>query len=76
MPYRDLRDFLDALGGDLRRVAEPMSPRFEIAAALRQARPDAPALRFDHIVGHPGWRVAVNLIAHRRRLARAFDAAP
>ena len=45
MPYRDLRDFLDVLGGDLRRVAEPMSPRFEIAAALRQARPDAPASR-------------------------------
>lgn len=76
MPYRDLRGFLEALGDDLRGVAEPMSPRFEIAAALRQARPDAPALLFHHIVGHPGWRVAGNLIAHRRRLARAFDAAP
>lgn len=76
MTYRDLRDFLDALGGDLRRVAEPMSPRFEIAAALRQARADAPALMFDQVSGHPGWRVAGNLIAHRRRLALAFGTTP
>jgi 2,5-furandicarboxylate decarboxylase 1 len=73
MTYRDLRHFLDALGGDLRRVAEPFSPRHEIAAALREARADAPALLFDDVAGHPGWRVCGNLIANRRRLALAFE---
>lgn len=76
MAYRDLRDFLDALGGDVRRVAEPMAPRFEIAAALREARADAPALLFESVVGHPGWRVCGNLIANRERLARAFETTP
>jgi 2,5-furandicarboxylate decarboxylase 1 len=76
MAYRDLRDFLDALGGDVKRVAEPMAPRFEIAAALRQARADAPALLFEQVTGHPGWRVAGNLIANRKRLAQAFGATP
>lgn len=73
MAWRDLRTFLDALGGDLRRVGEPFSPRFEIAAALRELRPDAPALLFDRVAGFPGWRVCGNLIANRRRLALAFE---
>lgn len=73
MAWRDLRAFLDALGGDLRRVAQPFSPRYEIAAALREARADAPALLFESVAGHPGWSVCGNLIANRRRLARAFE---
>jgi 2,5-furandicarboxylate decarboxylase 1 len=73
MTYRDLRDFLDVLGGDLRRVAEPFAPRFEIAAALREARAEAPALLFENVAGHPGWRVCGNLIANRHRLALAFE---
>jgi 2,5-furandicarboxylate decarboxylase 1 len=73
MTYRDLRHFLDALGGDLRRIGGPFSPRHEIAAALREARADAPALLFDHVTGHPGWRICGNLIANRRRLALAFE---
>lgn len=73
MAWRDLRAFLDGLGSDLKRVADPFSPRFEIAAALREARPDAPALLFESVAGHPGWSVCGNLIANRRRLARAFE---
>lgn len=73
MAYRDLRAFLDVLGSDLRRVDTPFSPRFEIAAALREARVDAPALLFEQVEGHPGWRVVGNLIANRARLALAFE---
>ena len=62
MAWRDLRAFLDGLGGGLRRVAEPFSPRFEIAAALREARADALALLDESIEGHPGWRVYGNLM--------------
>lgn len=76
MAWRDLRAFLDGLGSGLRRVHEPFSPRFEIAAALREARPDAPALLFEAVTGHPGWRVCGNLIANRERLARAFETTP
>ncbi len=73
MSWRDLRELLDdGLTGDLRRVAEPFAPRFEIAAALRQAPTEAPALLFENIAGHPGWRVAGNLIATRPRLALAL----
>ncbi|HRN75029.1 UbiD family decarboxylase [Ottowia sp.] len=75
MAWRDLRELLDGMApGDLRRVAEPFAPRHEIAAALRQAPADAPALLFENVVGHPGWRVAGNLIATRRRLALALGA--
>lgn len=73
MAYRDLRAFLEALGSDLRRVSEPFSPRFEIGAALREVRADAPALLFESVVGHAGWRIVGNLIANRRRLALAFE---
>lgn len=73
MSWRDLRELLDqGLAGDLRRVAEPFAPRFEIAAALRQAPLDAPALLFERVAGFPDWRVAGNLIATRRRLALAL----
>ncbi|MCU0804972.1 MAG: UbiD family decarboxylase [Burkholderiales bacterium] len=75
MTYRDLRAFLDALGDDVRRVDAPFDPRHEIAAALREARAEAPALLFENVAGHPGWRVVGNLIANRRRLARAFETA-
>lgn len=76
MAWRDLRAFLDGLGSDLRRVGEPFSPRHEIAAALRESRADAPALLFESVTGHPGWRVCGNLIANRERLARAFETTP
>jgi 2,5-furandicarboxylate decarboxylase 1 len=73
MAHEDLRGFLEALGGDLRRVSEPLAPRFEIAAALREVRADAPALLFESVTGHPLWRVCGNLIANRRRLAVALE---
>lgn len=73
MAWRDLRALIDGLGSGVRRVPEPFSPRFEIAAALREARADAPALLFESVLGHPGWRVCGNLIASRERLARAFE---
>ncbi len=73
MAWRDLRELLDdGLAADLRRVAEPFSPRFEIAAALRQAPANSPALLFENVDGFPGWRVAGNLLATRQRLALAL----
>lgn len=72
MAYPDLRGFLADLGDDLLHVREEFDPKFEIAAVLRQLRPDAPAVLFDNIRGYPGARIAGNLIADRRRIARAL----
>lgn len=76
MSFRDLRDFLAALGDDLRRVPQPVSPRHEIAALLRAAPPEGPALLFENVAGHPGARVAGHLIANRRRTALALGTEP
>lgn len=73
MAYPDLRGFLADLGSDLLRIAQEFDPQFEIAAVLRQLRADAPALLFDNVRGYPGARIAGNLIADRRRIARALD---
>jgi len=72
MPHPDLRAFLAALGDDLRPVGEALDPRFEIAAVLRSAAADAPALLFESVAGYPHMRVAGHLVASRRRLALAL----
>jgi 4-hydroxy-3-polyprenylbenzoate decarboxylase len=55
MKYRDLRDFLAQLEqlGQLRRVADPVSPRLEMTAIGRQLlRAGGPAVLFTQPTGH------------------------
>ena len=54
MAYRDLRDFMAQLEatGDLRRVAEPVSPHLEMTALSdRVLRAGGPALLFEQPTG-------------------------
>jgi len=76
MSFRDQREFLADLGGDLLTVPQAVSPRHEIAALLRAAPADGPALLFENIIGHPGARVVGNVLANRRRTARALGTEP
>lgn len=68
----DLRSFLDGLGPDLLRISEPVSPRHEIAAVLKQAQKGGQAVLFEQVTGFPGVRIAGNLLASRRLAARAL----
>lgn len=72
MSYPDLRAFLADLGDDLARVSVPFAPHHEMAALLRALPGDGPAVLFDQVVGYPGVCVVGNLLASRRRLARAL----
>lgn len=77
MPYRDLREFLAALdaGGELRRIAEPVSPHLEMTAiADRVLRAAGPALLFERPVGHR-IPVLANLFGTPQRVARAMGVA-
>ena len=73
MPHRDLREFLAALGDDLIRVSEPFDPRFEMAAFLHQVQGSGRAVLFETVSGYPNARVAGNVLASRRLMARALD---
>ena len=77
MKYRDLRDFaaqLDGLG-ELRRVAQPVSPQLEMTAlADRVLRADGPALWFEQPTGY-GTPVLANLFGTTRRVALGMGAA-
>lgn len=56
MAYRDFQDFLDALQreGELRRIAEPLSPYLEITeVADRVMKAGGPALLIENPVGPP-----------------------
>ena len=60
----DLREYISWLEerGELRRVGEELSPVLEIPALLRQVmRLKGPALLFNNVSGHPGWRVVGNI---------------
>jgi len=72
MAYPDLRGFLSDLGDDLLLVRQAFDPKYEIAALLRSLPANGPALLFERVAGYPGARVAGNLFASRRRVARAF----
>ncbi len=77
MIYRDLRDFIGQLesGGDLRRVAEPLSPALEVTALSdRVLRAGGPALLFTSLSGHT-TPVLTNLFGTARRVALAMGAA-
>jgi 2,5-furandicarboxylate decarboxylase 1 len=73
--YDDLNDFLEALSdqGDLIRIAEQVSPRFEISAILEGlAERDGPAALMTDVAEHPGNVVAGNVMGHRRRIASSL----
>ncbi|MCC7270045.1 MAG: UbiD family decarboxylase [Rhodocyclaceae bacterium] len=72
MSRRDLRSFLDDLDGDLIRVREPLDPKFEIAALLKEAQGRGRAVLFEQVPGFPGVRIAGNLLSSRRLAARAL----
>lgn len=72
MSYRDLRAFLDDLGTDLLRVAAPLDPQYEVAAVLREVAAHGRSVLFENVPGHPGIRIAGNLLASRRLAAKAL----
>jgi 4-hydroxy-3-polyprenylbenzoate decarboxylase len=75
--YQDLRDFLNQLesAGELRRVAEPLSPHLEMTAVCdRVLRAGGPALLFERPIGH-SMPVLGNLFGTTARVARAMGVA-
>jgi 4-hydroxy-3-polyprenylbenzoate decarboxylase len=76
MAYADLRGFIAMLeaAGQLRRVAEPVSPRLEMTAVCdRVLRAGGPALLFEHPTGH-AMPVLGNLFGTPERVALAMGA--
>ncbi|MBE7424433.1 MAG: Phenolic acid decarboxylase subunit C [Rhodocyclaceae bacterium] len=73
MAFADLRGFLDGLDDELIRVREPLSPKHEVAALLKQAQ--GRAVLFEQVPGFPGVRIAGNLLSSRRLAARALGVA-
>lgn len=77
MKYRDLRAFVAGLEsmGELRRVAEPVSPRLEMTAlADRVLRAEGPALLFENTAGY-NIPVLANLFGTPQRVALGMGAA-
>lgn len=72
MAYPDLRAFLDSLGSELIRVREPLSPRHEIAALLKETQGRGRAVLFEQVEGFPGVHIAGNLLSSRALAARAL----
>jgi UbiD family decarboxylase len=71
----DFRAYLDALdrAGQLVRIDKPVSPEFEIAAYVRKSSDtDGPAFVFEHVLGHPGWKLAAGLYGTMARLPVAL----
>ena len=74
MSYHDLRDFMAQLEqrGELRRIAEPVSPHLEMTALCdRVLRVGGPALLFENPTGHT-MPVLANLFGTPERVARAM----
>ena len=74
MPYRDLRDFMHQLeqDGELRRVAQPVSPYLEMTALCDKVlRAAGPAMLFEQPTGHD-IPVLANLFGTQQRVARAM----
>ena len=70
--HQDLREFLDVLEREdqLLTVEREVDTRFEIAAGIRKSSDiGGPALLFENVKGHPGWRVLGALYATRRLVA-------
>ncbi|OWQ89750.1 UbiD family decarboxylase domain-containing protein [Roseateles terrae] len=76
MKYRDLRDFIGALEGmgELRRVAEPVSPVLEMTALSDMVlKAEGPALLFEQPSGYR-TPVLANLFGTPRRVALGMGA--
>src|SRR3989304_10127517 len=76
--YHDFRGFLNFLeqNGKLVRVRREVDTRFEIAAGIRKVSDiDGPALLYENIKNHHGWRVAAGVFATRKLLALALGVA-
>jgi 2,5-furandicarboxylate decarboxylase 1 len=75
--WEDLVGFVDSLrlDGDVVEISEKVNPRFEISAILKAlGEMDGPAALFSNVVGFPGQVTVGNVLAHRRRLAKAIGA--
>lgn len=72
MSYPDLRAFLADSGSDVLNVKQAFDPKHEMAALLSAMPPNGPAVMFENVSGYPGVRVIGNLVASRRRMARAL----
>jgi 4-hydroxy-3-polyprenylbenzoate decarboxylase len=76
MKYRDLRDFASQLerSGQLRRIADEISPRLEMTALADQVlRAQGPALMFERPTGHT-VPVLANLFGTPDRVAIGMGA--
>ncbi|MFC1860937.1 UbiD family decarboxylase [Chloroflexota bacterium] len=77
MECNDFRDYLDNLEkqGMLLKVTKEVSPRFEVAAGVyKTGTIGGPALLFENIKGHPGWRVAGGLFISPKLVSFALQA--
>lgn len=84
----DLRSALDLLAsmpGQLIQTDVPVEPLAELAGVYRYVgaggtvkRPtkEGPAMIFNNVKGHPGARVAIGVLASRKRVAALLDCAP
>jgi phenyl-phosphate phosphatase/carboxylase subunit beta len=78
VPVQDLRSFLQLLEdrGELARIASPVALNQEIGAVcLRNLRTSGPGLLFERVGDHD-IRLAVDLLASRRRYALALGVEP
>ncbi|RHR32064.1 UbiD family decarboxylase [Clostridium sp. AF19-22AC] len=85
---KDLRSALDMLGnmpGQLIETDVEVDPRAELSGVYRYVgaggtvmRPtkEGPAMIFNHVKGHPGARVAIGVLASRKRVAALLDTKP
>src|SRR6218665_1151904 len=76
MKYRDFRVFIHGLEGmgELRRIAEPVSPRLEVTALSdRVLRAEGPALLFERPTGY-STPALTNLFGTTRRVALGMGA--
>ena len=84
----DLRSALDLLRdlpGQLIETDEPVDPMAQLAGVYRYVgaggtvmRPtqEGPAMIFNHVKGHPDARVAIGVLASRKRVAAFLDCEP
>ncbi|TDA70399.1 MAG: menaquinone biosynthesis decarboxylase [Clostridia bacterium] len=78
MACRDLHEFMTALeeAGELKRIAEPVSPVLEIAEiSHRVVKKGGPALLFTNVSGY-GTPVLTNILGNRRRVEMSLGAGP
>lgn len=72
MLFQDLREFVETLEqrGQLLRVTREVDTKYEIAAGIRKTSDvQGPALMFENVKGHSGFRVLGGLFATRKLVA-------